>query len=274
MKIWLLVIVGAAGCDSGTKVVSGQPVAYVQPTPSDAQTPANLGCLGGHADPAAPTSVTLVDIVVKDFEKSTPVMGATVEVYLSSAHVNAMMPDATSAPSDVDGKTTLMVPPGAYRVTFRTFGAPNTIEALEFNRVYNDGARISVSEATKSEIPALLNIAPDDSKGVVAGSQRDCNEKELAGVTVTITSDAGSYDGTDNIFYFQDAGATRVPARAQKWTSGDGAFAGLNVPPGNATVTAGGLVAANGPLVKLGSSVVPVRANSITVVQLEPLGAQ
>ena len=164
--------------------------------------------------------------MVKDFEKATPVMGATVEVYLSLAHVNAMMPDATSMPTDADGKTTLMVPPGSYRVIFRTFGAPNTIETLEFNRVYNDGARVSVSQATKSEIPALLNLAPDDTKGVVAGSQRDCDEHELGGITVGITSDAGAYDDTMNIFYFQDCGPTRVPALAQKWTSGDGAFAG------------------------------------------------
>ncbi|MGZ3426548.1 MAG: hypothetical protein ACXVCV_07860, partial [Polyangia bacterium] len=136
MKTWLLLIVGAAGCGSGTTAPSGQPVAYVQPTPTDAQTPASLGCLGGHADPAAPTTATAVDLVVNDFEKATPVTGATVEVYLSLAHINAQMPDATSMPTDADGKTTIMVPPGAYRVTFRTFGAPDTIETLEFNRVY------------------------------------------------------------------------------------------------------------------------------------------
>jgi hypothetical protein len=218
------------------------------------------------------TTATAVDLVVNDFEKAVPVMGATVEVYLSLAHVNAMMPDATSMPTDADGKTTLMVPPGSYRVIFRTFGAPNTIETLEFNRAYNDGARVSVSQATKSEIPALLNLAPDDTKGVVAGSQRDCNEHELGGITVGITSDAGAYDDTMNVFYFQDYGPTRVPALAQKWTSGDGAFAGLNVPPGNATVTAAGRFDAAGPLLKLGTGIVPVRANSITIVQLEPLG--
>jgi hypothetical protein len=272
MKIWLLLIVGAAGCGSGTKVPADQPAAFVQPTPSDPMSPASLGCLGGHADPDAPTAVTAVDVVVKDFEKSTPVMGATVEVYLSLAHVNAMAPDATAGPTDADGKTTLMVPAGSYRVIFRTFGAPNTIETLEFNRVYNDGARVSVSQATKSEIPALLNLAPDDTKGVVAGSQRDCNEHELGGITVGITSDAGAYDDTMNVFYFQDYGPTRVPALAQKWTSGDGAFAGLNVPPGNATVTAAGRFDAAGPLLKLGTGIVPVRANSITIVQLEPLG--
>ena len=272
MKTWLLVIVGAAGCGSGTMATNDQPPVFVQPTPSDAMSPANLGCVGGHADPAAPTTATAVDVVVKDFEKSTPVMGATVEVYLSLANVNAMKPDATSMPTDADGKTTLMVPPGSYRVIFRTFGAPNTIETLEFNRVYNDGARVSVSQATKSEIPALLNLAPDDTKGVVAGSQRDCEEHELGGITVGITTDAGAYDSAMNVFYFQDYGTSRVPALAQKWTSGDGAFAGLNVPPGNATITAGGRADAAGPLLKLGTGVVPVRANSITIVQLEPLG--
>ena len=272
MKLWLLLIVGAAGCGSGTKTPSDQPPVFVQPTPSDAMSPANLGCVGGHADPAAPTVATPLDLVVKDFEKSTPVVGATVEVYLSLANVNAMMPDATSMPTDADGKTTMMVPPGSYRVIFRTFGAPNTIETIEFNRAYDDGARVSVSEATKSEIPALLNLAPDDTKGVVAGSQRDCEEHELGGITVGITSDAGAYDSAMNVFYFQDFGMSRVPSLAQKWTSGDGAFAGLNVPPGNATVTAGGRADAGGPLLKLGTGVVPVRANSITIVQLEPLG--
>lgn len=274
MKLWPLVIVCAAGCGSGTKVASDRPAVFVQPTPTDPMSPASLGCVGGHADPAAPTTATPVDVVVKDFEKSTPVMGATVEVYLSLAHVNAMMPDASSMPTDADGKTTLMVPPGSYRVIFRTFGAPNTIETLEFNRVYNDGARVSVSQATKSEIPALLNLTADDTKGVVAGSQRDCEEHELGGITVGITSDAGAYDDTMNVFYFQDYGPTRVPSLAQKWTSGDGAFAGLNVPPGNATVTAAGRNDAAGPLLKLGTGIVPVRANSITIVQLEPLGPQ
>lgn len=269
----LLPLVGAAGCGSGTaKPVSGQPAAFVQPTPTDAASPASLACLGMHADPAAPTAATPLDLVVKDFEKSIPVAGATVEVYLSLAHFNAATPDATSTPSDADGKTKLTVPPGAYRVIFRTFGAPNTIETIELNRAFDDGARVSVSQATKSEIPALLNLAPDDTKGVVAGSQRDCAEKELGGITVAIGSDAGAVD-PKNIFYFQDFGASRVPSLAQTWTSGDGAFAGLNVPPGNATVTASGLVTDGGALVKLGTGVAPVRAGAITIVQLEPLGA-
>ena len=207
MKVCLLLLVCAAGCDSGTMMPGAdQPPVFVQPTPSDAMGPASLGCVGGHADGAAPTTATAVDLTVKDFEKSTPVAGATVEVYTSLAHVNAMAPDATSAPSDADGKTSIMVPPGSYRVIFRTVGAPNTIETIEFNRAYNDGARVSVSQATKSEIPALLNIAPDDTKGVVAGSQRDCVEAELGGITVRCRPTAAPTTAATNIFYFQDFG--------------------------------------------------------------------
>jgi hypothetical protein len=273
MKLWFaLMMVGVLGCGSGTSSTK-QPGVFVQPTPSDPMGPASLGCIGGHADPAAPTTPTPVALTVLDFEHSTPVMGATVEVYVSLDHVNAMTPDATStAPTDANGNAMITVPPGSYRVIFRTVGAPNTIETLEFNRAYNDGARVSVSEATKSEIPALLNLQPDDTKGVVAGSQRDCVEAELGGITMSLTSDGGDYDSTMNVFYFQDFGTSRVPALAQHWTSGDGAFAGLNVPAGNATVTTGGRVSSSAPLLKLGTAVVPVRAGSVTIVQLEMLG--
>jgi hypothetical protein len=270
---WLVLVMGVVGCGSGTTAVKGQPAAYVQPTPNDVMAAPVLGCLGTHTDPAAPTTATMLDLTVKDFEKSTPVAGATVEVYTSLAKVNANTPDATSMPTGADGKTKIMMPAGSYRVIFRTFGAPQTIETLEFNRAFDDGARFSVSEATKGEIPALLSLMPDDSKGVVAGAQRDCAEKDLGGVTVAMASDAGAFDSAMNVFYFQDAGTAKVPSRGQKWTAGNGAFAGLNVPAGNATVTASGLTAEGGAVTRLGTAVVPVRAGSITIVQLEPLGA-
>ena len=40
MKLWPLLVVGAAGCGSGTKVATDQPPAFVQPMPSDAMTAA------------------------------------------------------------------------------------------------------------------------------------------------------------------------------------------------------------------------------------------
>jgi len=63
-----------------------------------------------------------------------------------------------------------------------------------------------------------------------------------------------------------------VPDKRQKWTSGNGVFSSLNVPPGDATVTARGIVSAGSAVQVIGTGVVPVRAGSITVVQLDPLG--
>src|SRR5262245_57449528 len=133
MRKGLVLFVCVVGCGSGTKTPTGQPAAYVQPTLNDPMSAPTLGCVGTHTDPAAPTSATTLALTVKDFEKSTPVVGATVEVYSSLAKVNASTPDATSAPSDSQGKTSIMVPAGSYRVIFRTFGAAGTIDTLEFN---------------------------------------------------------------------------------------------------------------------------------------------
>ncbi len=63
-----------------------------------------------------------------------------------------------------------------------------------------------------------------------------------------------------------------MPELSQKWTSGDGVFASLNVPPGDATLTVTGLIDGGGAAMELGTGVAPVRANSVTVVQLAPLG--
>ncbi len=270
-------VLAACGGSSGPQPAPGQPPAFVQPNTLDPSTqmPASLGCVGTHTDPPAPTTATAVTMMVQDFEKKTPVAGATVDVYLSLAHVNAMAPDATSAPSDANGQTTLMVPPGSYRVIFRTTADPNTtIETIEFDRAYNDPTRISVSQATKAEIPALVSIIPDDTLGVVAGSQRDCNEKEMGGITFTATSSGGSFDASMSTFYFIDVSqGSTVPARAQKFTSADGVFAILNVPPGDVTVTSTGIPMTGGMLTTIGRAVVPVHANSITILQMEPLGA-
>jgi hypothetical protein len=212
-------------------------------------------------------------LTVEDFQNKTPVMGATVEVYLSLDKFNAKTPDATSPATDASGHATLVVPAGSYRVIFRTLADPSTtVETIEFNRAYNDPLRYSVSLDTKSSIPPVLGVIPDDSMGVVAGSQRDCDEKEIGGVTVV--TEAGSFDSAKNTFYFIDQGgsmgAQTLPSKAQKYTSANGVFASLNVPPGNATVTASGLLTAGGALTTLGTGVVPVRMGAITILQLEP----
>src|SRR5262249_53672936 len=120
-----LIFALVAGCGDSTPMMMTTvtpPPAFVQ---SDTQVestkmPANLSCLGHFMDPAGPAAVTAVDMVVKDFEKSTPVAGATVEVFTSLADFNANTRAATAGPTGTDGKVTLMMPAGVYRVIFKT----------------------------------------------------------------------------------------------------------------------------------------------------------
>ena len=276
---WLcsLALVGCGG--SGSSTLKGwQParagaVRYAQDPSTIA--PANLTCLGSFMDPAGPTAATAVTMLVKDFEKSTPVAGATVEAYTSLANFNAMTPAATAGPTGMDGMLTIMMPAGSYRIIFRVTGDPaTTIETVEFNRAWNDPARVSVSQATKGEIPGLVSVIPVDTDGVVAGDLRDCDGKKVGGALFDVKASGGAFDASALTFYFVDIDAmTTVPARSQKWTSGDGVFATLNVPPGDVTLTVSGLLTTGGALTKLGTGLAPVRANSITVVQLAPLGA-
>ncbi len=240
-------------------------------------TAPNLTCLGESSDPAAPTAPTPLDLTVLDFQDSDPVKGATVEVYTSLDKVNAMTPDATSTPTDDMGKTSLTVPPGSYRVIFRTYGGVivkvgqdpiTTLDTYEFNRTYNDPNRLSVSQKTKNALPALVNVFADDTQGVVAGSLHDCDDKEVGGTLISLKSTGGAVDPANNFYFNADVD---LPSREQLWASADGLFVGLNLPPGNVTLDVYGRMSANAGLTHLGSDVLPVRANAITIVQVELL---
>jgi|GEM_PF-3565430 len=277
MKLTLPVMllgVGLCGCGSPAKMTVDQPAAFIQSNTLDDTTrsPANLGCLPKKTDPAAPTMPSTLTVIVSDFEKKTPVKDATVEVYTTLAKFNAATPDATSGPTDAQGKATLTVPGGSYRVIFRTIGDASTVETIEFNRAFDDGKRYSVSQSTKSTIAAVLSLVPDNTLGVVAGSLRDCDEKEVGGITFeTHTTTGPAFDNSLYTFYFIDANAnSTVPFRAQKFTSGNGVFASLNVPPGNVQLVASGRTTTGGTVAQLGTGTAPVRANSVTVVQIEP----
>ncbi|MFI5291034.1 MAG: hypothetical protein ACHQ17_15345 [Polyangia bacterium] len=276
MRRGLVLLLALSACGAPPKGQPDQPPVFVQSNTLDPSTkaPAAFGCLGTHADPAAPTAATMLAVHVKDFEMKTPVAGAVVDVFLSLDKVHANTPDGTSGPTDANGMAMLMVPPGSYRVIFRTTADPTTtLTTFEFNRVYNDPERYSVSVATKGTIEAVLSLVPDDTKGVVAGDSRDCDEKVVGGAVIETTLASGAFDNAMNTFYFNDVSASStLPVKSQKWTSGDGVFASLNVPPGDVTVTASGFLAAGGMFTRLGTGKIPVEANAITVVQLEPLG--
>jgi hypothetical protein len=217
--------------------------------------------------------------VIKDFQDSNLVVGAVIKVYASAADVPAN-PIATSMPSDAMGNWSVTVPKGHYRVIFGndsgmaiTSGGTMvaTIPTYEFDRVYSDHDRTAVKASTRDVIQGLVSVVPDPALGVIAGSVRDCANKETGGATVAVSGTSTAYDSASLLFYFKDVSGTTLPNRNQKWTTALGLFAALNVPVGSATATATGQVQESAPK-ELGAATVPILSGAITIVDVLPLG--
>ena len=243
-----------------------------------AKTPANMACLGTRVDPAAPTMDTVVMGNVKDFQDSNVVVGAVVSIYSDATQVPDH-PIAMSSPTAKDGTFMITVPKGFYRVIFGNSGGKavssgnamtDTIPTYEFAQIYNSTDRVSVKTTTRDAIPGLVSVTPDVTLGVVAGSVRDCDNKQYQGGLVTVT--AGTWEANDQclMFYFKDIGGSTLPVRTQKYTDGNGVWAALNVPPGMATIQANGLI--NGMVGPVGSATIPIISGAITTVDIAPAG--
>ncbi len=160
-----------------------------------------------------------------------------------------------------------------------------TIPTYEFFRLWNERNPVAIKLATKQAIPGLVSVTQRDGLGVLAGGIRDCEDNNVGGATVQVTggnypgdpmaascADGKPYDGTkqNQIFYFAKVGGSTLPTRVRKWTSGNGAVAALNVPPGKGKITVKGILTAGGMLTELNSAEVPVIADAVTIVDLPP----
>jgi hypothetical protein len=276
-------LVAVAGCGGGTpmsmpdmKMAPMPPALYIGDTAPG--TPADESCVGHFMDPAAPTTDTVVMGTIKDFQDMNLVMGAVVSVYLTPADVMSKTAIAMSTPSDANGKYMLTVPKGHFRVIMGNTGGKaisngnpvDTIDTYEFNVRYDYATATAVKTSTRDAIPGLVSVDPDPALGVLAGTVRDCNGKEMGGAIVDVSNTSAMYDSSQFIFYFQSVSGTTLPTRTLKWTSGSvGVFAALNVPTGTATLNANGIIG-SGSLMKLGSETVPVLPGSITIADILP----
>ena len=274
----------AACGDSGSTATAdmaagGADMARMLPAPyvGASMTPAALDCIGSRMDPAAPSQDTVVSGVIKDFQNSYPVKGATVSVYFDASQVVAKQPVASSTSSDEMGNFTITVPKGHYRVIWGNTGGKaitssgsmqDTIDAYEFGVAFDDKQRAAVTTSTRDAIPGLVNVIPDPSLGVLAGSVRDCTKATVGGAVVEVTMTSAAWDAASLTFYFKNIGGQTLPLLSQHWTSDVGLFAALNVPPGTATETA--QVELNGKLTTVGTNSIPVIAGAITIADILP----
>jgi hypothetical protein len=176
--------------------------------------------------------------LVSDFQLGSPVDDAEVEIFLSDS--TAGPPDAiyVSDPNGIFSGEVNTCAPFTYRVTTDPLLDLTKVTIESHDVMPNMGPIIpthevnSVSSVTYSLIPRLLGVNPDLSKGIVAGRAYDCAGQNLEGLQVVVRDAAGVVPEDTVAKYFVDD----FPKREQMYTSADGLWIIMDVPPGTWTV--------------------------------------
>lgn len=211
---------------------------------------------------------------VNDFEKDTPVDEGTVSLWYGDV--------ASGAPDDIDtidfGNVGLEAPscqPLSYK-TAPPEGFDETKVTYKAHQVYGppDGEGLqaeylSVSRSTYQVIPSILGVEVDPTKAIIAGTAFDCtrapdefsevDDGKVVGAQVIVRDEDGNIpEGLVVKYFIED-----FPDRDQHWTSPDGLWIAINVPPGRLRVEMWGLV--GGELQLLGATWVQSYADSINI---------
>jgi len=202
---------------------------------------------------------------VLDFESDARVTEADVAVYFGD-DVD-MAPDFTGV-SDVNGQLTTDVPscaPFAYKVSTPP-EREQTKDTYEAHQIFGpiavdtDGAINSVSRTTFLLIPSLQGVTVDADKSIIAGGFRDCTGEPIENAQVIVRDADGNIPESLVVKYFIE----NFPARDQEWTSADGLWVAINVPPGPVTAEAWVSDGAGGHILA-GKTVVVGLADSINI---------
>jgi hypothetical protein len=248
-----LLIVATVGCDDGNdngdtdaQTDTGGADGYPSGMPTipaedfvwegcDVQLP------NGPADDCTPSTCISAVFKVEDFEAGFMVEGVQLEVFYNNDVTGTPNLDATNLDeTNEDGEVTALVPPGA-SIAYRVVGGetplypPGVVQtSVEYDvpTPDTDGGDIdalSVSQATYSLISTVLGITPDPTKGILAGSFKDCGGFEIEGVVARLYTSSGELcSGANECLdrYFIDD----TPAQDQHWSSADGLFGVLQIP--------------------------------------------
>jgi len=204
---------------------------------------------------------------VEDFETGDEVPDATVEIYFSDTTTGSLDYEGTS---DADGKLSgslTTCTPFSYRVSTDPAleETVTTIQAHEIAGFVSDGSEqaprfYSVSTTTYNIIPSLLGVTPEPGKGIAAGTAYDCGENPVEFIQVLARDSSGEIIEGQVVKYFRQD----FPNRDQYWTSADGLWVIINLPPDTVTVEMYGLND-NGDHDMLGSVVLEVVGDSINI---------
>ena len=241
------------GVDTDTDIVTDSSEDPVADLPYDADYPDGMpGILSlsytwiGCADPlpvGSPSDPMVRAIfLLEDMEDGFPVEGVQLEVFYSNSVLGPPDLDASDlAVTDVDGRVEALVPSGR-RIAYRVVGGatplipPGTVKtSIEFDvqtPTIDDELipAVTVSLSTFFLISTVLGITPDPSRGMLFGTLRDCAGTPVEGAVARLYTSSGIRCVSTSTCldrYFID----NIPAADQWWTSDDGMYALLQVPP-------------------------------------------
>lgn len=232
----------------------------------------NLGCydvgnpwLTQTVDTTKQVSESVTEIV-EDFEFDVAIADASVEVWVDDLIDGAA--DRSSAVNE-SGEVTFDLPvctPLAYRTTVPP-GLDSHKDTYESHQIFEPAAGNPeaapyniVAKSTYGVILNLLGVTPDPQYGVVAGTLYDCDKNPIEGAQIVVVDDEGDIPPQLLTKYFVDD----FPARDQLYTSADGLWTAINLPPGTWNVQAWIWDGADGH-VQVGSTRLQIFPDSINI---------
>jgi hypothetical protein len=216
----------------------------------------DFSCLGDNQTAPAPGETGNLVGFVLDFSEDEPVAGAKLYVWANDdpSGGEGAADFEFSDGTDQTGQITIgsgvvnACEKFAYKVwtewvpqeTMPTFETGNVIAPpgdTTWEDSFEDFEILSVSYATYQIIPLSLAIDPDPAKGLAAGAFYDCVGERVENAQVLVKDNSGNLVEDVYIRYFVD----ETPDRDQQWTSDDGIFGAIDVPPGAWTIEVWGV---------------------------------
>lgn len=291
--VWVA-LAALVACNGGSKdgvdtndTASFDPFDFYVNVPSDVSATGAFTCFTPGDDHASTTWLTqsvdseLVGIStftgkVEDFESDAAVEDATVELWYDDAVVGQ---SDVSAMSDQNGILSIDAPVcqvhtylvstnpvlDLYRPTYKAHSVygPDLTGNVTFT---------VVSKTTYQLIPTIAGTPVEPGKAIIAGTAFDCmrapdanpddDAGKIQGVQVVVYDEDGNIPDTLKVNYFTE----KFPDRNQKWTSADGLWVAINVPPGRLRAELWGRV--DGELTLLGATLVDSAADTINIANI------
>ena len=202
-------------------------------------TPATLdmSCLNTPSGDMPTTVDVTLNTEVSDFQSGDPVANSSVTVFPGIA---VGSPFNAAVVSGLDGTLSLAIPTGQKRIGFKMV-TPAYLDTLLLNQQLDPTMAVqtqpeviqSVSNTTAETLSGFVDVTRQAGTGVIAGEVFDCAGNTIKNFVATVSSTSGTATQLPGALSFYFSASARVPLRVrnQPYSSEDGLFVTLQLPP-------------------------------------------